>query len=249
MPKRSMMQRLRDGLAAGRGYVRQTPGGVYAVALLLPVLALAAALWAGLAPTEILRDPIMVAGGDQSDFYLGLFSNLGVVLWTAAAAICLFVGSGLTGEASRRARHFLLFAGFFTLVLMLDDLFMLHENYADRMIYPLYALGLLYYVIRFFGLILRLDVVLFALAIPFFGNAIVIDLAPWRLLSDEGIELPQALDAASPADRDQLRYLGRELRYLLEDGFKFLGICCWTTFHVRAARLLRQPGAVSARMA
>jgi len=249
MPKRSMMQRLRDGLAAGRGYVRQTPGGVYAVALLLPVLALAAALWAGLAPTEILRDPIMVAGGDQSDFYLGLFSNLGVVLWTAAAAICLFAGSGLTGEASRRARHFLLFAGFFTLVLMLDDLFMLHENYADRMIYPLYALGLLYYVIRFFGLILRLDVVLFALAIPFFGNAIVIDLAPWRLLSDEGIELPHAGLASAAADPDAVRHVARELRYLLEDGFKFLGICCWTTFHIRAARLLRQPGAVTIGMA
>jgi hypothetical protein len=240
-----MGQFLGEGFAASHRYVRQTPGTVYALALLVPLLAMAAALWAGLTPTEMLRDPIMVAGGEQSEFYLGLFSNLGVVLWTAAAAICLFAASELSGVPNRQARQFLLYAGFFTLLLMLDDLFMLHENYADDVVYILYGLGLLYYMIRFFGLIMRLDVVLFALTIPFFGNAVLLDLAPWRLLPGEGIEVPQAI-ASSPIERDELRQLGRELRYLLEDGCKFIGICCWAAFHIRAAKLLRQRGALDA---
>jgi hypothetical protein len=248
MRKRSMGQFLGDGLAASRGYVRQTPGTVYALALLVPVVAMAVALWAGLMPTAMLRDPIMAAGGEPSEFYLGLFSNLGVVLWTAAAAICLFAGSELPGVTNRAARHFLLYAGLFTLLLMLDDLFMLHENYGDRLVYVLYAIGFLYYVIRFFRLILRLDVVLFAIAVPLFGSAVLLDLAPWRLLPGEGIEVPQAV-ASSPIDRDEVRHFGRELRYLLEDGFKFVGICCWAAFHIRAAKQLRQHRRVSVEMA
>lgn len=248
MPKRSMGQFLGDGLAASRRYVRQTPGTVYAIALLVPALAMAAAMWAGLAPTEMLRDPIMVAGGEQSEFYLGLFSNLGVVLWTAAAAICLFAASELSGVPNRKARQFLLYAGLFTLLLMLDDLFMLHENYAGGVFYIMYGAGILYYVARFFKLILQLDVVLFALTIPLFGNAVLLDLAPWRLLPGEGIEVPQAI-ASSPLERDELRQFGRELRYLLEDGCKFVGICCWAAFHIRAAKLLRQSYALDARLA
>lgn len=234
--------RFSDGLAASRRYVRQTPGSVFTMALLAPVLAMAAALWAGLTPTEMLRDPIMVAGGEQSQFYLGLFSNLGVVLWTATAAICLFAGSQLTREQNRQGRDLLLYAGTFTLVAMLDDLFMLHENYGDQLVYILYGAGFLYYIARFHKLILRLDVALFALCLPLFGNAVLLDLAPWRLLPGEGIEVSQAV-ASSPIERDAVRHLGRELRYLLEDGFKFVGICCWAAFHIRAAtRLLRQPG-------
>jgi hypothetical protein len=243
-----MIPRFADGLAALRKYVGQTPGTVYAMALLVPVLAMAAALWAGLAPTEMLRDPIMVAGGEQNEFYLGLFSNLGVVLWTAAAAICLFAASELSGEPNRQARQFLLYAGLFTLLLMLDDLFMLHENYAEGIVYIFYGMGFLYYMVRFFRLILRLDVVLFALTIPLFGNAVLLDLAPWRLLPGERIEMPHAV-ASSPIERDELRQLARELRYLLEDGGKFVGICCWAAFHIRAAKLLRQGDALGARTA
>ena len=248
MPQPSMGQFLGDGLAASRRYVRQTPGRVYAIALLVPVLAIAAVMWAGLAPTEMLRDPIMVAGGEQSEFYLGLFSNLGVVLWTAAAAICLFAASEMSAAPDRQARQLLLYAGLFTLLLMLDDLFMLHENHAGALFYIMYAIGILYYVVRFFRLILQLDVVLFALTIPLFGNAVLLDLAPWRLLPGEGIEVPQAI-ASSPLERDEVRQLGRELRYLLEDGCKFVGICCWTAFHIRAAKLLRQGDALGARIA
>jgi hypothetical protein len=43
--------------------------------------------------------------------------------------------------------------------------------------------------------------------------------------------------------------LARELRYLLEDGGKFVGICCWAAFHIRAAKLLRQGDALGARTA
>ena len=248
MRRHAMIPRFADGLAALRKYVGRTPGKVYAIALLVPVLAMAAALWAGLAPTEMLRDPIMVAGGEEGEFYLGLFSNLGVVLWTATAAICLFVGSDSSGVPDRQARHFLLYAGVFTLLMMLDDLFMLHENYAENIVYVFYGMGLLYYVVRFFPLILRLDVVLFALAIPLFGNAVLLDLAPWRLLPGEGIEVPQAI-ASSPLERDAVRHFGRELRYLLEDGGKFVGICCWAAFHIRAAKLLRRGCAPDGKMA
>ena len=248
MRKHPRVPRFSDGLAALRRYVRQTPGTVFAMALLVPVLAMAVALWAGLTPTEMLRDPIMVAGGEPNQFHLGLFSNLGVVLWTAAAAICLFAGTQVTSGTDRQARQFLLYAGLLTLVLMLDDLFMLHENFGDQLVYVLYGAGLLYYMARFYRLILKLDVVVFALCLPLFGNAVLLDLAPWRLLPGEGIEVPQAI-ASSPIERDAVRHLGRELRYLLEDGFKFIGICCWAAFHIRAAKLLRRRGTVSLEMA
>jgi hypothetical protein len=247
MRKHALIPRSSDGLTGLGRYVRQTPSAVYAIALLVPMLAMAAALWAGLTPSEMLRDPIMVAGGEQSEYYLGLFSNLGVVLWTATAAICLFAGSELSDSPNRQARQFLLYAGIFTTLLMFDDLFMFHENYADDLIYIVYGFGLLYYLISFFRLILRLDVVLVALTVPLFGITVLLDLAPWRLLPGEGIEVPQVL-ASSPTERDEVRRLGFELRYLLEDGSKFIGICCWAAFHIRAAGLLRRDGASGARM-
>jgi hypothetical protein len=77
---------------------------------------------------------------------------------------------------------------------------------------------------------------------------VLLDLAPWRLLPGAGIEVPEAI-ASSPIERDEVRHFGRELRYLLEDGFKFIGICCWAAFHIRAAKLLRRRGTVSLEMA
>lgn len=233
--------RFSDGWATLRGYITRTPPTVYAAALLAPVLAMAGAMWAGLTPTEMLRDPIASAGGEHGPNYLGLFSNLGVVLWTAAASVCLFVGSQLKDGRDRHARPYLLFTGFFTLALMLDDLFMVHENYAEHAILAMYAIAMLFYIMRFFRLILQLDVLLLAFALFFFGTSVMLDLAPWRISADEGFAPLQAATGT-----DEARSFLREFRYLLEDGFKFIGICCWATFHVRAAvKLLRQPRGLS----
>ena len=65
-------------------------------------------------------------------FYYGFISNLGVMLWTAAAAVCLFASfaSLLLFRTNRRSEdaEFLAAAGVFTGWLALDDLFMIHED-------------------------------------------------------------------------------------------------------------------------
>ena len=66
-------------------------------------------------------------------FFQGAFSNVGILLWWTAAIVSAFTYFLLrivlrTRATTRLSKTFLLYMALFTGVLVLDDLFMLHEE-------------------------------------------------------------------------------------------------------------------------
>ena len=62
----------------------------------------------------------------------GVLSNLGVLLWCTAAAVCGFASFFLRHAQPRSPSRFLLSSSLLSVYLMLDDLFQLHENLLPR---------------------------------------------------------------------------------------------------------------------
>ena len=80
----------------------------------------------GIGFDELIRDPIAFLGGS---IYTGFLSQVGILLWAAVSAICIF-GSYCLPYAigSRLTKRFLLASGLLTSMLGLDDAFLLHEK-------------------------------------------------------------------------------------------------------------------------
>lgn len=162
--------------------------------------------------------------GECCHVYYGMVSNLGIMAWTASAAICLFAAVVLMGRQDNVSRDrclFALVAGLFTGWLTLDDAFLVHEKVFPALGLPQVAVLLAYAVLAFLfalfarRIVFQVDLVLFALAIGFLGGSVLIDHFHGGLTN-------QAI--------------------ILEDGAKFIGICCWATFHAAAmARFLGDP--------
>jgi hypothetical protein len=223
-----------------RSYFQFTPMGVYAAALVLPVFAVSVALLSGLPAADLMHDPLVVADVPLDRFYFGFFSNLGVVLWAGAGAVCLFVAVAEAPRLARTERNFLLCGGGLTLLVMLDDLYMVHENLPALPLTAIYAVATAIYVLGFIRILLRLDFLVLLASIGLLGSSVLLDQlietlnsAPSLAGSKDAIK-EQADGFLSPERRRGLLYLG-------EDGPKFVGMCAWAAFHVRAAYLLRRP--------
>lgn len=171
----------------------------------------------------LTRDVSAVA---NAPFYSGAISNLGVLVWGAAVAITWFSFSllreiGVNKEFSR----FFLFSSGLTSILLLDDLFLVHEqvfpkylNVPEKLVFVGYGIIILLYLVKFRKTILKTDFLLLILAFGFFGLSVVIDLLP--IVESR---------------------LGIEDQFLLEDGFKLLGILSWLTYYAKAcAAALKQ---------
>ena len=203
--------------AVRRRGLRWAVGG-FAVAVLLLTVVLGEALDRPLG--RFLKDPASITGSSP---LTGFVSNLGMVLWTSAAAIAGFAAILLRerpGEA-RYARMLGLGAGLTTL-LMLDDLFMLHEDLVPRL------LGIPQ-----------------VLVIGTYGLLTLAFLAGFRDLfaSRRAAPLFLALGLfAVSAGADQLGPAHEMI--LVEDGCKFLGIAAWLVYFTETAawRLRLPPG-------
>jgi len=168
-----------------------------------------------------MGDPANVTGWP---FYLGFVSNVGALLWAAAASIFLFSfyvhrSSGGDAEWGR----FLLCSGLFVGLLGLDDLFMLHEqvfpNYlsvSQSLVVASYAGLAALYVARFAALIAQT-------AYPVFVAAIAM------------LAASAALDQIQ--DHFSIAFTGAGF---CEDAAKLLGIGTWLSYAIHtSAALLR----------
>jgi hypothetical protein len=155
----------------------------------------------------LTRDPLVITNGR---FYIGMISNIGILFWCACAAICLYSYALLRKHnRSREISKFLGFSGLFTSFLMLDDLFMLHENFHYRLginylVFLIYSVILLVFSVKSIKVIKKTEFVILLAAMGFFSLSIVYD-------SFESNNLP----------------------IFIEDLFKFLGITTWFTYFLR----------------
>ena len=172
--------------------------------------------------SELTRDPSAV---NDTPIYIGILSMFGLLLWAAAAAICLF-SAVLTGRDARhrQAALFLFCSGLISLLLMLDDALLLHErviperlHIPEAGVFLSYVLIGLVYLMYFFRRILGSDYLLFLLALLFLGSS-------------------AAMDQFLPMSN---------LETFLEDSLKFTGIIFWLAYFAHtAARMLRDQFAV-----
>ncbi len=152
--------------------------------------------------------------------YVGLVSNLGVLLWCSCAAICLFSGAVICqGFSNRETCLFMVCSGLFTAMLLLDDLFMLHEEvFPDHLFIPqplvfvAYGFITLAYLFRFRKTILATEYLLLILAVGFFAASVFVDLF---------VTPEEFLIAGYPG------------RHIIEDGLKLFGIVTWTAYLIR----------------
>lgn len=181
-------------------------GVILAVSAVLVGMVLFLHLWKGIPIGRLTRDPAAISG---SPFYVGLLSQIGIFLWSAAAAICLFSANGLSHTGNLKVKPFLIVSGLMTLVLGLDDAFLIHEEVMPHFfgvppeaVFVSYALLILLFLVVFNSVILKTEYVLLVMALICFGASVASDVFE------------------SPG-------------YLFEDGAKLVGIVSWLAYFFR----------------
>lgn len=165
----------------------------------------------------------------NAPMYIGLISNLGVLLWGAAASVCLFGGwLCLQSEGHREKGWFLTCAGLISAMLMLDDLYLLHEEVIEdhlfipqEFVFLAYGVMVLCLLVRFRKLILSTDYLLLLLAFVFLATSIAVDV----------FVKPEEFTVFGDIPG----------RHIIEDGFKLLGIATWSVYFVRTSMQLVAP--------
>lgn len=154
--------------------------------------------------------------------YYGALSQVGLLLWSATTTICFFTYFYLKSYAPHRSEslRFLLYFGILTLYLLLDDTFLLHEeffsdylNIPEKVILVLlmgFTVGFAYFN---FKEILQNELGLFALAGLLFGSSLFLDVIADRIFDDF--------------------FLFEKIEHLLEDGAKMAGIVTWAVYFSR----------------
>ena len=105
-----------------------------ALAVYLPCAALllllgGVGLWGEIDLAVFLRDPAALA---KTHPLTGLVSNLGALVWAATASLCFFSVALARARGDSKEARFFLAAGALTTVLLLDDMFMAHEDLLPR---------------------------------------------------------------------------------------------------------------------
>ena len=184
-------------------------GLVLAVSAILMGMVLFLHFWSGIPISRLTRDP--VALGELS-VYAGFLSQAGIFFWSASATLCLFSARVLSGNTEHQnLRLFLLVSGLLTLLLGLDDTFLLHEKVLphfgipQNLVLGSYAGFVLLYLFRFYPLILETEYVLLVIALSFFAVSVILD-----VLEPPGISL-----------------------FFFEDGAKLTGIVSWLAYFFR----------------
>ncbi|MDX5481695.1 MAG: hypothetical protein LPK07_08415 [Hymenobacteraceae bacterium] len=189
---------------------------LYLVPLLCLLIVVFSNLYHGIPFRNLMDEPVLV--GDVP-YYTGFISNVGVLFWGAAAAVCLFCWALFRRFATERSfANFLLYFGLLSVLLLLDDLLLLHEHIfynrlgiPEGVTYVIYATLLLTGLLAFRNEILETPFLLLLIAFGFLALSVFID----------GIE---------PFVES---YVG-EWRIFYEDGLKLLGIAGWFGYFSRA---------------
>ena len=177
--------------------------------LLVYVASLSLSGLAGIKGQLVLRDLAQTCGTPAG---VGLLSNLGYLLWLAAAAVALF--TAYSGQPGVRGKQYELLAcgGWFSFILCIDDMFLLHDRYIGQtFLYVVYMVFAALIATRYRRQLMTSRGELFLLAVALLGASIGID----QFQRD----LP-------------FKY---ETVQLVEEGAKFLGIATWVLYWWQAS--------------
>jgi len=164
---------------------------------------------AGFSLKDIIRDPAQQTG--QSSF-LGFVSNVGVWLWVCSGAVCLFSARLGGFSADQKQKQLLMLIGLFSLILAVDDFFLLHDRYLpQRPVFIVYAVFALTLLVRYFRNIMEIEGFAFLSAGGLLALSIFVDLNQRKI----------------PFDYGQVQ--------TVEEGFKFVGAASWLYFSYRLA--------------
>lgn len=155
-----------------------------------------------------VKDPFGIM---KAPSYVGFFSNVGVFMWCASTTLCLATAA-FRGRIPDEMSAYLFGAGLLSLLLMLDDFFMLHERFVPLVLHgPEYALSIpeilycLAWLLWYRRLILKTEYPLLLLALVLFAVSFTID----------------SIHGHVPHRRS------------FEDGSKFFGILTWAIYFAR----------------
>jgi hypothetical protein len=174
----------------------------------------------GIELDHFTQDPSTIM---NAPFYLGFFSYIGILFWAGTATLCFF-SRYLLGDSENNdsVRKFLLASGLLTLLMMTDDLFLLHEdvfpNYLgiqEGIVYIIYMNAIIYYIYAFRNQLLNSEYLVLGTAFGLIG------------ISQFAAVLPMPI----PEDS------------FLEDAIKLFGVMSWfiyyTRYCVNAVRTMR----------
>lgn len=172
-------------------------------------------------PEDLFRDITALA---ELPLYTGFVSQLGVLLWAASATSCFFAFFVMRklNSGSLQSRRFLLHAGLLSSFLMLDDMFLFHEDFAvsylfmdQKQVYLVYLLVVLAFLYFNRHEILSGKYLLLVIAMIMFGLSIFLD-----VIEDTFFEQIKGT-------------LYETYEVFFEDGLKFVGIATWLAYYLR----------------
>jgi hypothetical protein len=223
--KRKLMNTLkqvRAGIVSQLQYLKKGLFFLYLpIGLLFLIVVVLSRVIEGVSLAFLLRD-VTVTG--KLPFFAGFVSQLGAILWSAALTICLFALVVLYSRTGNFAasKRFLLQGSVLTGILLLDDIFLFHEEIApnylhidELIVFGVYAIVGIGFVLSNRREILSSEYALLILALVMFAASITLD--------------------SVPLESFELRFFWEQLELLLEDGFKFAGIATWLMYFVRYA--------------
>jgi hypothetical protein len=189
------------------------------VALCMGLLVIALMVFAGNARgvgiPYMTRDVASIA---QVSPLTGMLSNLGILLWCATATSGALVASVLSSMGKRQLSLMFLGSGILSAYLMLDDLFLIHEDLAfryfgirERYVLIFLGAGSLAWLIGSRRSIMKSPYVHLLTALGLLALSIVVDGLLARMFPS--LIQVQAIQ-------------------LVEDGLKWLGIVAWSTYHI-----------------
>lgn len=165
----------------------------------------------GFSPMEILRDPAQQSG--QSNF-LGFLSNIGIWLWVSSFAICFYSATIKAIVIKNSKRELLVLLGILSLILAVDDFFMIHDRHgSEKLMYLLYAFFACSLLLRHYKTIIEVDGFAFLLAGFLLALSIATDVYQAKIFSSY------------------------KFSQVFEEGFKFIGAGIWLYFCCRVGLL------------
>lgn len=192
---------------------------VLLIIYLITFLSLLAAIFSSTVkniPLDTLtKDPTALM---NAPFYIGAFSNIGIMFWSGSVALCFFGAYRLSMiRVLKFQYYFMLASGFLSLMLGIDDLFQVHEyvfphyfSIPKNAVFLTYANLILIYLLYFRKMIFETDYFILVLAFCFMGLAAVSKIFPLPIPKDT----------------------------FLEDALKFFGIISWFTYYFRTCNEL-----------